>query len=214
LEAWKPGAYEIKTAFGQSRQVSVAALPPAEEIAGPWQATFPFQNGDVSFGKLASWSDSPQPDVKYFSGTAAYHKTFQIPVGMIGDNHRLYLDLGDVEVNAEVRLNGKNLGLLWKAPYRIEITDAAKPGDNSLEIKVTNLWVNRQIGDQQLPPDAGRDGGGALSKWPQWLLDGTPNPTGRQTFTNWELWKKDDPLVASGLIGPVTLRASAEVPVP
>jgi hypothetical protein len=214
LEAWKPGAYEVRSASGNARQVSVGALPPSQEIPGQWQATFPFQKDDVTFEKLASWTDSPQPDVKYFSGTATYHKSFQMPAGMLGGGHRLYLDLGDVEVNAEVTLNGKNLGILWKAPYRVEITDAAKEGENALEIKVTNLWPNRQIGDQQLPPDSDRAGDGSLKSWPQWLVDGKPDPTGRKTFTNWTLWNKDDALVPSGLIGPVMLRASAEVPIP
>jgi len=132
---------------------------------------------------------------------------------MIGGGHRLYLDLGDVEVNAAVTLNGKNLGLLWKAPYRVEITGAAKAGDNSLEIKVTNLWANRLIGDAHLPPDGDREPDGALKSWPQWLLDGKPDPSGRQTFTTEELWKKNDALLPSGLIGPVVLRPAVEVSV-
>ena len=97
LEAWKSGNYQVKPASGRGRQVSVGSLPPPIEISGPWQATFPFQKTDVSFDKLASWSESPQPEVKYFSGTATYHKSFQIPGGIIGAGHRLYLDLGDVE---------------------------------------------------------------------------------------------------------------------
>jgi len=130
---------------------------------------------------------------------------------LLGPGHRLYLDLGDVEINADVTLNGKNLGLLWKAPYRVEITGAAHTGDNSLDIKVTDLWPNRLIGDAQLPPDGDRDTDGSLIKWPQWLVDGKPNPTGRQTFTTRPLWKKNDALIPSGLIGPVTLHASSEV---
>ena len=118
----------------------------------------------------------------------------------------MYLDLGDVQVMAEVKLNGKDLGILWKPPYRVEITGVAKPGDNALEVKVTNLWINRMIGDEQLPEDSDRNPDGSLKAWPRWLQEGKPSPTGRYTFTSWRLWKKDSPLVKSGLLGPVFLR--------
>jgi len=118
----------------------------------------------------------------------------------------LYLDLGKVAVMAEVKLNGKDLGILWKPPYRVDITDAVKSGENILEIKVVNLCVNRMIGDELLPEDSERNDNGTLKKWPQWLEDGKPSPTGRFTFTSWRLWKKDQPLQESGLLGPVTIQ--------
>jgi hypothetical protein len=213
LEAWKAGAYEVKMASGAMHPVSVPPIPAPVDITGPWQIHFPFQNKDLSIDQLSSWSDLGQTQVKYFSGTASYHKIFQVPAAMLTAGRHLYLDLGDVEVNAEVTLNGKNLGLLWKSPYRLEITPAAVAGENSLEVKVTNLWVNRQIGDQQLPPDSDRDPDGSLKSWPQWLLDGKPDPHGQQTFTSWTLWKKTDPLLPSGLLGPVRLQSSMEVSV-
>jgi hypothetical protein len=130
---------------------------------------------------------------------------------MLGKDRRLYLDLGNVQVMARVSLNGKDLGLLWKAPYRVEITDAAKVGDNALEVQVTNLWVNRMIGDETLAEDSSRNPDGTLKEWPQWVQAGKSSPTGRQTFTSWRLWNATDPLQASGLIGPVTLRTTAWV---
>jgi hypothetical protein len=120
----------------------------------------------------------------------------------------VYLDLGDVQIMADVKLNGHKLGLLWKPPYRVEITAALQTGDNVLEVQVTNLWINRMIGDEQLPEDSDRNANGTLRAWPKWLAEDKPSPTGRQTFTSWRLWKKDSPLVSSGLLGPVTLHTT------
>jgi hypothetical protein len=106
---------------------------------------------------------------------------------------------------AKVRLNGKDLGLFWKPPFLIDITDAAKAGENHLEVTVVNLWANRQIGDEFLPEDSERNPDGTLKQWPAWVQQGKPSPSGRVTFTSWRLWKKNDPLLASGLIGPVRL---------
>ena len=90
--------------------------------------------------------------MKYFSGSATYTKTIQAPADWFKPGAHLWLDLGDVENLADVAVNGKSLGILWKAPYKVDVTSALKPGSNQLTIKVTNLWVNRLIGDQQ--PDA------------------------------------------------------------
>jgi hypothetical protein len=119
--------------------------------------------------------------------------------------------LGKVEVMASVKLNCKDLGILWKQPYCVEATDALKPGGNVLEVAVVNLWINRQIGDEQLPEDSDRNPNGTLKQWPQWLEAGKPSLTGRYTFTSWKLWKKNSPLVESGLLGPVQLRVAQKV---
>jgi hypothetical protein len=111
-------------------------------------------------------------------------------------------------VIAEVELNGKNLGILWKPPFRVDVTEAVKAGENRLEVKVINLWINRMIGDERLPEDSERNPNGTLKSWPSWVSAGKPSPTGRYTFTTWRLWKKGEPLQASGLLGPVILRIS------
>ncbi|MCX6972340.1 MAG: glycosyl hydrolase [Verrucomicrobia bacterium] len=225
LEARKPGLYEAKTAGGVSRRVEVPALPLPLEVSGPWDLRFPAGWGapdSVILDKLISWHQHPNAGIQYFSGSATYAKTLQIPPDRLAKDQRLYLDLGNVRVIAEVRLNGKDLGILWKPPFRVDITDAAKAGDNTLEVKVTNLWVNRLIGDEQLPEDSHRlpDGdnprypGGSLVEWPKWLLEGKPSPTGRLTFSTWRLWFKDSPLLESGLLGPVTLHTTARVNLP
>ena len=109
---------------------------------------------------------------------------------------------------AQVKLNGQDLGILWKAPFRLDVTEALRPGSNTLELRVVNLWINRQIGDEQLPEDSDRNPSGNLKSWPSWVQEGKPSPAGRYTFTSWRLWKKNDPLVESGLLGPVRLQVT------
>jgi hypothetical protein len=115
---------------------------------------------------------------------------------------------------AEVKLNGRDLGILWKPPFRVDVTDALKPGENQLEVKVVNLWINRLIGDEALPEDSQRNADGTLKAWPQWVNEGKPSPAGRFTFTSWRLWKKNDTLVPSGLLGPVTIQPAQQLAIP
>ena len=194
-----PGAYTV-----DGKTVTVPALPAPLVVEGDWS---------LSLSKtpvpLGSWSESSDEAIRYFSGTATYRKTISVPATEAG--RRQILDLGRVEVMARVIVNGKDLGLLWRAPYRLDVTDALKPGENTLEIRVTNLWPNRMIGDEALPELPERKGD-TLTAWPSWLLEGRPDPTGRQSFTTWKLWHKGDALLPSGLIGPVTLNTEAEVP--
>lgn len=210
-EIMKNGTYEIKTADGKTRTILTDAIPEKFEIKGPWELSFAPGLGAperVVLEKLISWSKHPDEGVKYFSGSATYRKTFSFTNGTETGNklkRQLYLDLGKVAVMATVKLNGKDLGILWKPPYRVDITDAVRAGENVLEVSVVNLMVNRMIGDELLPEDSERKDDGTLKKWPQWLLEGKPSPTGRFTFTSWRLWKKDSPLQESGLLGPVTI---------
>jgi hypothetical protein len=134
----------------------------------------------VEFAKLISWTERPEDGIKYYSGTATYRKSFDLPPALRGSHARVALDLGAVKYVAQVRLNGKDLGPLWTKPFRVDITDAVKPSGNVLEIDVANLWPNRIIGDARLPPDR------------------------RFTHTN-VVYKQDTPLWESGLLGPVKL---------
>jgi hypothetical protein len=210
--AAQPGSYRLETARGRTLTFDVPAdvlpQPRPFEITGPWELRFAPGWGAperVTLDKLISWSEHADPGVKYFSGTCTYIKQFDLPDGFTGRDRRLFLDLGKVAVMAHVTLNGKDLGILWKTPYRVDMTDAVRPGSNALEIQVVNLWINRQIGDEQLPEDSDRNANGTLKSWPKWLEAGQRSPAGRFTFTSWRLWKKDDPLVESGLLGPVTI---------
>jgi (4-O-methyl)-D-glucuronate---lignin esterase len=214
VETDKAGRYEIKIAAGAVLAVEVPSVPAPLEIGGPWGLAFPPHWGapeKVTLDKLTSWSDHGDPGVKHFSGTATYSKILSVPAEMLAKGRRLWLDLGQVAVMAHVRLNGQDLGLLWKPPYRVDVTGALKAGDNALEIAVTNLWINRMLGDEELAEDSDRNPDGTLKSWPKWVEEGKPSPTGRFTFTSWRLWKKGEPLIESGLLGPVTLRVTAVV---
>jgi hypothetical protein len=214
LLAYQPGRYAVERASGRTHTITVESLPAALELRGPWEVAFQPNRGapdHLTFDHLASWPQHTDPGVKHFSGAATYRRTFQwmpAPPQGAGRKRQVFLDLGRVEVIAEVRLNGKGLGVLWKPPFRVEVTGALRPGENTLEVKVVNLWANRQIGDEHLPEDSDRKLDGTLKSWPQWVQAAKPSPTGRYTFTSWRLWKKSDALLESGLFGPVTLSTS------
>ena len=142
--------------------------------------------------------------VRYFSGTALYAGRFAWE-GVRGGT-RVWLDLGDVRNLAAVRLNGRDLGVAWKRPFRVELTEALRAGENALEIRVANDWINRLVGDEQHPDDTGADAKGKLAAWPEWALKGGPRPeAGRVTLASSKPVKRDTPLNAAGLLGPVTV---------
>jgi len=214
LEAWQNGTYAATTASGRMLRCTVNDLPAAQRIAGPWEVRFPAQSTPeqkVTLDQLSSWSDHSDPQVRFFSGTATYRHTFRVASALLAPGRAVYLDLGQVAVIARVRVNGEDLGILWTRPFRMEVTKTLRAGDNTLEVEVTNLWVNRMIGDEQLPEDSARTADGLLTSWPQWLLEGKPSPTQRRTFATYRVWKKDSPLQESGLLGPVSLYVTQRV---
>ena len=158
------------------------------DLSGPWEVSFPPNLGAPSkpqLSELRPWTESADEGVKYFSGTATYFKMVQAPKSWFSPGARLLLDLGTVQDLAEVSVNGKTVGILWKPPYRIDVTGTLKPGENRLEIKVTNQWTNRLIGDRSAPPEKKILAAGGV----------TPGGMGPTSPT----------LPASGLTGPVTL---------
>jgi hypothetical protein len=151
-------------------------------VDGPWNVSFQAKRGapaQTTFESLTPWNENADPGIKYFSGTGTYTKILQAPADWFKPGTELWIDLGKVQNLAEVIVNGKSLGIVWKTPFRINATESLKPGGNKLEIKVTNLWVNRLIGDRQ--PDAKE----------------------KITYTITSPYKADSPLKPSGLIGPV-----------
>lgn len=207
LRAWADGHYRVSTARGKSWEVTVAGIPAPQEIRSPWSLRFEGVGAPepITVSRLESLSDHANAMVKHFSGTTIYATTFELPPTNLSKGRRVLLDLGRVEVMASVRVNERQAGNVWKTPYELDITDVIKRGVNVLEIRVVNLWPNRMIGDEFLPEDSERNPNGTLKSWPAWLQQGKPSPTGRFTFTSWRLWEKKDPLLPSGLIGPVRL---------
>jgi hypothetical protein len=176
-----------KTATTPSRSVPKEISTKLTSVDGSWEVAFQPNRGapaKVTLPTLASWHENAEAGVKYFSGAATYTKTVEASTDWFKSGGTLWLDLGDVKNIAEVTVNGKPLGVLWKAPFRVDVTSALKPGRNTLEIKVTNLWVNRLIGDQQ------------------------PGVTTKYTYTAVQFYRPDSPLLPSGLIGPVQLLSS------
>jgi hypothetical protein len=230
LQAGRPGIYRLETAAGHLKTVTIRNEPGLLELEGAWNLRFPANRGapdQVTLKQLISWPQHPDPGVKYFSGTATYVKELDVQPELLSPDKVVFLDLGQVKNVASVNLNGRDLGVLWKPPFRVEVTRALRPGINRLEIKVTNLWPNRLIGDEQEPDDCewGEEqmcdysgskvrAGRPLAKVPRWLLDATPRPSaGRHTFTTYNFFTKDSPLLESGLLGPVKLEALATVTV-
>jgi len=174
-------------AAGPSRMLPHLVSSDLATIQGPWQVSFPPNWGappQISLETLSSWTDSSDAGVKYFSGTATYGKDVDVPQSWLRQGAKVVLDLGKVKEIAELSVNGRAVGgILWKPPFQADITPALKPGTNHLEIRVTNLWPNRMIGDLQ--PGAGKT----------------------YTFTDWKFYKADSPLMESGLLGPVKLES-------
>ncbi|HEX5791234.1 MAG TPA: glycosyl hydrolase, partial [Luteolibacter sp.] len=192
----KPLAITAVQSGGTSNFYSFEAK---QEISGPWTVQFDPQwfyptdglSGDqakglMTFDKLEDWTQRAEPAVKHFSGTAVYRKSFEVTdASMIGKaSSPIHLDLGVVKDTAKVKLNGKDLGVVWCHPWRVDISKAIKAGQNQLEIEVVNLWPNRMIGDSGLPEAQ------------------------RRTRTNMPLDAKGK-LLPSGLLGPVKICTQA-----
>lgn len=204
------GEISYTNSLGFNKKVEVKSVPKPIELNGAWEVSFPPNlgaPGKAMFRRLMSWTDAEDEGVKHFSGTASYQKTFHLSDVLLESDKSLELDLGSVFVIAEVIINGKNAGILWKAPYRLNIDGLVQKGDNKIEVKVTNLWTNKLIGDEKLPLDIKRSGR-KTTEIPDWLLHNTERPTKRITFPSWNHYKKDDPLLNSGLIGPVKINIS------
>jgi hypothetical protein len=199
---------------------NIARLQSVAGLSGPWEVTFDPEWGGpgiISFERLEDWSQRPEEGIRFYSGTAVYRKVFDLPpesaarAGRGKPIRRMWLDLGQVQNIARVSLNGHDLGVVWCAPWRVEVTGHLKQKGNLAEITVANLWPNRLIGDERLPADGQYGRSGNLERWPDWLLKDEARPVpGRYTFATWKHYTKDSPLLPSGLLGPLRLLRLAQ----
>jgi hypothetical protein len=193
---WRAGTYRLEAAGGRTGTLVAAHVPADQAIDGPWRLSFPKGRGapeSVELPALLDWTRHADFGVQHFSGAATYHKTIDVPAAAAYGRDAVVLDLGRVKELAVVRVNGREAGILWKAPYRIDIAALVQPGPNQLEIDVVNTWNNRLVGDRKSSPEA------------------------RITRTNMSRsFNPNSPLLPSGLMGPVVLKfpvlATARLP--
>ena len=175
-----------------TRTVPIRPEKTLTAVSGPWTLSFPEHLGappSVTMANLTSWTDSADTGVKYFSGTATYTKIITATAAWFHPGAHILLDLEKVRDIAQVKVNGKDVGMIWAPPYRVDVTAALHPGANRIEIAVTNEWTNRQIGDRLLPAE-------------QRVLSPAPPPFGRPGAP--------PPPPESGLLGSVKLVSVAE----
>jgi hypothetical protein len=184
LQGWDAVFVVFRRGNAPSRTVAQPSETQVAEVRGPWTVHFQEDRGapdSITLDALRSWHENSDLGVRYYSGTGTYINSIQAPAEWFQRGTHLWLDLGDVKNLATVSVNGKALGILWRPPFRVDMTDALKPGANPVEIRVTNLWVNRLIGDEQ------------------------PGVAKKYTLTTQQFYRADSPLLPSGLLGPVVV---------
>lgn len=209
---WKNGEYTFypKEKFKQIANINGCN---ALELHNLWKVQFPKESGApaaIVLPFLTSLHKHENFDVKHFSGTCTYSTRVVFTKDFLQSANRFFLHLGRVEAVAEVKVNGKKIGLLWKEPFIIEITNAIKTGNNLLEIAITNLWPNRLIGDEHLPIENEYSDHKFIKKLPDWYVNNQPKPGQRKGFAVWKNFSNTDPLLESGLLGPVKIITAIE----
>ena len=167
------------------------------EITSTWKLSFPENWGapaSVKLDKLISWTEHEEKGINYFSGTATYENSFTVTKETMKNKKAISINLGEVYDVAEILVNGKSAGVLWTKPYKLNIEEFVKEGENKLELKITNLWINRLTGDINLPE------GEKLTR--------TNRPPVTDTNTGYEdlTWR----IQTSGLLGPVQLKIAKQ----
>ena len=197
LEVFDKGEYNLTFQDGQEMKVNNLSSRNEVGLQGSWKVTFkekpllgePFI---ANFSELKSWTESEKHAVKYFAGTALYEKNFEIDQKNLSRG-KTYLNLGKVGDIATIKLNGEDVGTLWKPPYIADITDFVQEGDNRLEVSITNLWINRLIGDEKLPPEERKT---------------STNLVNEARYDKIRETNADKYLRISGLLGPVKIQFS------
>lgn len=191
--------------------IVTASIP----LSDGWKLQFPPGMGapsEVDFPKLVSWTARPEKGIRFYSGIAVYQRDADISSNLLSQGGKVVLNLGEVKNMARVTVNGTSFPELWKPPFTCDITTAVKPGANRISVEVANIWANRLVGDEQEKADVvwdtkrGHGGVDPLAAFPDWLLKGAPRPSPeRRAFTTWNYVRKTQPLLPSGLLGPVSV---------
>ncbi len=195
ITALKGGTYRLRTSQDRTIELEIPAVPAPANVPGPWTVRFLDGLGApdrVTLPTLASWTEHADPAIRHYSGAARYETEAEIPEQWLREDRRLLLDLGSLWAVGEVWLNGRPLGIVWKAPHRLDITEVARPGSNRLEIEIANTWSNRLVGDAHLPPE---------KRFCRTNVTGSGTPR--------KPWR-EVPLHESGLLGPVRLIPATE----
>lgn len=190
----KSGHHVFEKSTGEPIVADVEIAGPLS-LTGPWKVTFKAETGttrEEAFEKLLRWDEHPDPDIKYFSGTATYSKTFTLDASQA--QKPAWLQLGLVHDICQIWINGEDLGVVWTAPWEVDLTGILKEGTNELQIEVTNCWANRLIGDAGLPENKR-----TTSTNVRLVPDREQYRNGYQAFS------AKDPLMPSGLVGPVSI---------
>lgn len=174
------------------------------ELSDNWDVDFPKESKAqaIHLSRLCSLHENADFNIRHFSGTATYSRNFRIKKA---PKDKMMLNLGRVENMAEVSINGSAPILVWKAPFSLDVSKLLRKGDNSIVIKVTNLYHNRIIGDEHLPEKYRYDEYGRIKQFPKWYINNETEQRERVLFLPWKHLKATDPLLESGLIGPVTI---------
>ncbi len=175
--------------FRNNAEKNAVKLPKQHEevlttMEGPWVINFQEDRGapvQAVFETLTPWNESEDLAIKYFSGLGSYTKTINVSPEWLNDNSEIILDLGNVKSMAEIFVNDQSVGIVWRKPSVIDLTNKLNPGENKIEIQVANLWVNRLVGDAQ------------------------PNVENKITYTAMPFYQASSPLKESGLLGPVRI---------
>lgn len=177
----------------------------SESLNNNWKVKFMPEYGydkEVDFPVLSDWSKSDNEDIKFYSGKSIYTNTINIDESTLSQSEKVELDLGKVGFSAEVKINGRKVGIKWMKPYKFDVSEYLKIGENIIEIIITNEWTNRLIGDARYPEVGGYKF--TDKKMPEWFVDNRPMPaTKKMTFDVMQFYKERKQLLPAGLIGPV-----------
>jgi hypothetical protein len=195
--------------------VYVAKSTSTKPVGGTWDVEFVPKMDEKFSVKSFNLKDFSQCDdqrIQFFAGTATYTATIQVDKEDLAKDKRIVLDLGELNDLVEVSVNGKKTGVLWYPPFKTDITDYLKGGENVLSLAVTNNWANRMIGDERFEPDfewgydRGETFGKGIKAFPEWFMKDTPRPSkDRKSFFVWTYFRPDSQLEPAGLVGPVNL---------